>query len=71
MNQGRDFKESKEIIGNENDEEEATDTGEKNNTNEDYHEGHNESHGGNDCEDDEDNDKDDSDVLCTTRYLYH
>ena len=56
--------------------EEATDTGEKSDTNQDYDESDNESDVGNDYEDDEDNEKDDyddneglqiSDILCTTK----
>ena len=60
----------------ENDQKEATDTGEKSDTDQDYDESDNESDVGNDYEDDEDSDKDDyddnegrkiSDILCTTK----
>ena len=70
-----------EEIGEENDQEEATDTGEKSDTDQDYDESDNESDVGDDYEDDVDSDKDDyddndvgdneslqiSDILCTTK----
>ena len=70
-----------EEIGEESEQEEATDTGEKSDTDQDYDESDNESDVGNDYEDDEDSDKDDyddgvvgdneglqiSDILCTTK----
>ena len=70
-----------EEIGEESDQEEATDTGEKSDTDQDYDESDNESDVGNDYEDDEDSEKDDhddhdvgdneglqiSDILCTTK----
>ena len=70
-----------EEIGEESDQEEVTDTGEKSDTDQDYDESDNKSDVGNDYEDDEDSDKDDyddndvgdneglqiSDILCTTK----
>ena len=70
-----------EEIGEESDQEEATDTGEKSDTDQDYDESDNERDVGNDYEDDKDSDKDDydnndvgdneglqiSDILCTTK----
>ena len=68
-----------EEIGEESDQEEVTDTGEKSDADQDYDESDNVSDVGNDYEDDEDSDKDDyddndvgdneglqiSDILCT------